>query len=81
MLCNRNIALQVNYTLKTKQIYRKIDQICGYQRQGVGKGELNKFGPKVQLPCYKIGAYWGCGVQHDDIINTAVRYTSKLLKE
>ena len=60
-----NIALQVNYTLKTKQIHRKIDQICGYQRQGVGMGELNKCGPKIQLPCYKIGVYWGCGVQHD----------------
>ena len=60
-----NIALQVKYTLKTKQIHRKRDQICGYQRQGMGKGELNKGGPKVQLPSYKIGEYWGSGVQHD----------------
>ena len=52
-------------TLKTKQIHRKRDQICGYHRQGMGKGELNKGGPKEQLPSYKIGEYWGSGIQHD----------------
>ena len=60
-----NIALQVKCTLKTKQIHRKRDQICGYQRQRVGKGELNKGSPKVQFPSYKTGENWGCGVWHD----------------
>ena len=37
------IVLQVNYTSKTNkqaniQTHRKRDQICGYQRQGVGGG-------------------------------------------
>ena len=62
----KNFYLQVNYTSKTnKQTYRKRDQICGYQRRGLGEGELDEGNQKVQTSNYKTSKQQGCDVQHD----------------
>ena len=37
-----------------KQTHRKRDQICGGQKQGVGEGELDKGGQRVQTSSDKI---------------------------
>ena len=50
---------------KNKQTYRKRDQICGYQRQGVQRGTLDEGIQRVQTSSYKINKYQGCNTQHD----------------
>ena len=57
-----NIVLWFNYTSKTNkqtynQTHRKRYQICGYQRQGLGEGELDEGGQNVQTASYKINKY------------------------
>ena len=48
-----NIVLLVSYTSKTnKQTYR--GKKCVYQRQGVGRSELDGDGQKVQISSDKI---------------------------
>ena len=49
-----------------KKPHRKIDQICGYQRWGLGLGKLDEGGWKVQTSSYKINNYLECSVQHND---------------
>ena len=44
-------------TTTTNQTHRKKDQICSYQRQGVGEGKLEEGGQKVQTSNYKIKKY------------------------
>ena len=38
---------------KNKQKHRKRDQICAYQKQGVGEEEVDEGGQKVQTSSYK----------------------------
>ena len=62
LLCHApgsNIVLQVIYISKTNKTQRKRDQICGYQRWGMGKGELDESRQKVQTSSYKINKYLG----------------------
>ena len=65
---------------KTKQIIKK-DQICSYQKQGLGKGELDESSQNVQTSSYKINTYEGYNVQMMTIINNAVWYTGMLLRK
>ena len=51
-------------TWQQNQTHRKRDQLCGYQRQGVGRGGTGY--QEVQTSSFKIRNYWGCNVQHDD---------------
>ena len=57
-----NIVLQVIYTSKNKE--QKRDQICGCHRWGIGmgKGELDESGQKVQTSSYEINKYQGYNV-------------------
>ena len=58
LFCNRNSHSVVGQLcFKNKQTHRKRDQICGYQKQGVGEGKLDEGGPKVQTSSYKINKY------------------------
>ena len=42
---------------KTKhQTHWKRDQICGYQRQGWGEGQVKEDGQKVQISSYKVSS-------------------------
>ena len=46
-----NIVLQISYTSKTnKQTHRKRDEICGYQRWGMGEEELDEGSNRYSLP-------------------------------
>ena len=40
--------------IQNKQIHRKRDQTCGYQRQRVGMGKLDEGGQKLPTSGYKI---------------------------
>ena len=59
---------------------RKRDQICGDQRQGVERGELDEGSEKVTISC-KIKKYYTMGIMLNMIrmINTVVCYIQKLL--
>ena len=48
---------------KNKQTQKR-DQVCGYQRRGQGKRELDEGSQKVQTSSYKINKYWGYNVRH-----------------
>ena len=65
MLCNRNQhSVTGKLHFKDKEIYRKRDPICDYQRQGweLGQEELDEAGQKVQTPNCKINKYQGYDV-------------------
>lgn len=49
MLCTRQDSIigQLHFQKQTDKL-RKRDQICGYQRQGVGAGESDEGSQKVQ---------------------------------
>lgn len=55
-----------------KQINKLIGKKCVYQRQGVGRSELDDDGQKVQISSDKINKNQRYTIQHDNIINKAV---------
>lgn len=42
------------------------EQICGCQRQRLGRGEIGEGGQNVQIPRYQKSKFWGFSVQHGD---------------
>ena len=56
-----------------KQINKLIgEKKCVYQRQGVGRSELDGDGQKVQISSDKINKNQRCTIQHNNIVNKAV---------
>jgi len=66
--------------LKNREIIEKRDQICGDQRQGVERGELDEGSEKVTISC-KIKKYYTMNIMLNMIrmIDTVVCYIQKLL--
>ena len=56
-MCRNIESLHCRSIILQKQIHRKRDQICGYQRQGVEGGELDESSQKEQTFSYKINKY------------------------
>lgn len=68
-----NAVLLVNYISKTnKQTHR--EKTCVYQRQGVGRSELDDEGQNIQISSDKINKNYRCTIQHDNIINIDLCY-------
>lgn len=58
MFCTwNNIVMLVNYISTNKQIHRKRDHICGYEKWGWKKEWISGGNQKVQLFGYKINKY------------------------
>ena len=62
-----NTVLQGSYTSKTNRQTNSEKEIrfVVTKGMGLGEGELEEGGQKVQTSSYKINKYWGCNVQHD----------------
>ena len=54
-----NTLLQVNCISNTNTQTQERDQVCGYQRRGQGKRELDEGSQKVQTSSYKTDNYSG----------------------
>ena len=52
----QNLAI-IRSNVLQKQTHIKRDQICGYQGQKMGEGELNEDGQKTQTSSFKIIKY------------------------
>ena len=76
-----NIVLQVNYTAKVNKLIDKEIRIVVTRGGGSGEGELDEGIQKVQTFSYKINKYQGCNLHMINIMNTAVCYIQKLLRE
>ena len=62
---NSVIGQSIKLKKKPKQTHRKRDQICGGQKQGVGEGELDEGGQRVQTSSCKINNYQGYNTHRD----------------
>ena len=56
------------------KLTEKRHQIGGYQKWGMGEGEIDEHNQKAQTSRYKINKYEGCNRYMINLINTAIHY-------